>query len=352
MRNDSPAPAGRSKTVSLILLLALPWVLPLPALAGNGYGDKDFAVRLPPAFLRFTEVSTMGGETVANRMSSAINPATTDWLKLPGKVGLVIAPYYSPISFDNGTCLQVIGESATIDAGALGVFQPVVSQIRSNGKAMRNGRKFDYQVDSYQLQWGRRVGTWAAGATFNFAAAEVIQTTAAGFRAKGVSESYRWRFGGLYEPAEKWLLGAIFEYGFQPYRSKTRVPLPFGLPPMIMRDRGTQHQFVFRPGVSYEYRELSSVFLDYQFGSFHNPEDYLQSHRFTTGVDHRLLKWLFVRGSVGLDVKGNVDLGCGFSVFPAEWCSLDFGYKYDALPELQKEFGRSDTFQLSFNVRF
>ncbi len=351
MRGLSPRPARRWRPSLWVVLLALPCLMPLDAVAGNSYGHKDFAVRLPPAFLRFTEVSTMGGETVANRMSSAINPASSDWLELPGKVGLVIAPYYSPISFDNGTCLQIIGESLTIDAAGLGVFQPIVSQIRTNVKTMRNGRKFDYSVDSYQLQWGRRVGAWAGGAMFNFAKAEVDQTIAGGFKARGVSESYRWRFGGLFAPDEKWLLGAIVEYGFQPYRSKTRVPMPFGLPPMIIRDRGTQHQFVFRPGVSYEYREMSTVFFDYQIGYFHNPEDNLTSHWFTTGVDHRLLQWLWVRGSAGLDVKGNVSLGGGFSVFPAEWCSFDFGYKNGALPEIEKEFGRAHTFQVSFNVR-
>jgi len=350
MRPSRPGRNRRLRGVPLIVPFLLPCLLPLAAIAGSDYSDKDFAVRLPPAFLRFTEVATMGGETVANRMSSAINPASTAWLELPGDLGVVLAPYYSPLLFDNGTNMHVIGESATVKAGWLGVIQPTISQIRTNDATMRNGREFDYTVDSYQVQWGKRCGQWAGGATFNFARAEVIQTAAGGFHAKGVSESYRWRFGGLYEPAEKWLLGAIFEYGFQPFRSRTIVPTQFG--PMIIRDRGVQHQFVLRPGVSYEYSPLSSVFLDYQFGYFRNPEDNLHSHRFTAGVDHRLLEWLFIRGSVGLDVRGNVGIGGGLSVFPAKWCSLDLGYKYDVLPELHQEFGRSHTIQVAFNVRF
>jgi hypothetical protein len=350
MRPSRPGRNRRLRGVPLIVPFLLPCLVPLAAIAGSDYSDKDFAVRLPPAFLRFTEVATMGGETVANRMSSAINPASTAWLELPGDLGVVLAPYYSPLLFDNGTNMHVIGESATVKAGWLGVIQPTISQIRTNNATMNNGRTFDYTVDSYQVQWGKRCGQWAGGATFNFARAEVIQTAAGGFHAKGVSESYRWRFGGLYEPAEKWLLGAIFEYGFQPFRSRTIVPTQFG--PMIIRDRGVQHQFVFRPGVSYEYSPLSSVFLDYQFGYFRNPEDNLHSHHFTAGVDHRLLEWLFIRGSVGLDVRGNVGIGGGLSVFPAKWCSLDLGYKYDVLPELHQEFGRSHTIQVAFNVRF
>ncbi len=345
---------GWLKVSLLVAAFALTCLLPLDAMAGSNYGDKDFAVRLPSAFLRFTEVSTMGGETVANRMSSAINPASTAWLKLPGDMGIVLAPYYSPIIFDNGTNMHVIGESATVTVGSFGVIQPTFSQIRTNDATMRNGRTFDYTVDSFQVQWGKRFGQWAAGATFNFAEAEIIQKAAGGFKAKGEAESYRWRFGGLFEPAEKWLIGAIVEYGFQPYRSKTIVPLPpqFLLPPMVIRDRGVQHQFVFRPGVSYEYADMSSVFLDYQLGYYRNPEDNLHCHHFTAGIDHRLLKWLFVRANVGIDVRGNASVGGGVSIFPARWCSLDIGYKYDALPELRQEFGRSHTIQFAFNVRF
>jgi hypothetical protein len=352
-----PSRLGRNRrpgNVPLVVLFLLPCLVPLAAIAGSDYSDKDFAVRLPPAFLRFTEVATMGGETVANRMSSAINPASTAWLELPGDLGVVLAPYYSPVMFDNGTNLHVIGESATVKAGWLGVIQPTISQVRSNKATMNNGMTFDYTVDSYQVQWGKRSGQWAGGAMFNFARAEVKQDNAMGIHAKGVAESYRWRFGGLYEPVEKWLLGAIFEYGFQPYRSRTEVPgMPqYGIPPRTLYDRGVQHQFVFRPGVSYEYSPLSSVFLDYQFGYFRNPEDNLHSHRFTAGVDHRLLEWLFIRGNVGLDVRGNVGLGGGLSIFPAKWCSLDLGYKYDVLPELHPDFGRSHTIQVAFNVRF
>jgi len=352
MRQGCPHRTRRLKATLLVAAFLLPCLLPIDAIAGGDYGDKDFAVRLPSAFLRFTEVATMGGETVANRMSSAINPASTAWLDLPGKMGVVLAPYYSPVIFDNGTNMHVIGESATIAAGKFGVIQPTISQIRTNVKTMRNGRTFDYDVDSYQVQWGKRCGQWAGGATFNFAKAQIVQTTSAGFRAKGVAESYRWRFGGLFEPCEKWLLGAIFEYGFQPYRGKTRIPMPFEMPPMIIRDRGVQHQFVFRPGVSYEYADMSSVFLDYQLGYYRNPEDNLHCHHFTAGIDHRLLKWLFVRANVCIDVRGNTSIGGGVSIFPARWCSLDIGYKYDALPELRPEFGRSHTIQLAFNVRF
>jgi len=354
MRPGQPGRTSRLKAVPFLAAILLPLLPPPAAHAASDYSDKDFAVRLPPAFLRFTEVATMGGETVANRMSSAINPASTAWLKLPGDMGVVLAPYYSPVMFDNGTNMHVIGESATVSAGWFGVVQPTISQIRTNKATMNNGRTFEYSVDSYQIQWGKKLDNFAVGAMFNYANAEVLQTAAGGFDAKGLSDSYRWRFGGLWEPCEKWLIGAIIEYGFQPYRSKTVVPLPPPFAPAMMtiRDDGVQHQVVFRPGVSYEYSPMSSVFLDYQLGYFHNPEDALYDHHFTFGIDHRLLEFLFVRGNVGIDTRGNASIGGGVSIFPASWCSLDVGYKYDALPELHPEFGRSHTIQVAFNVRF
>lgn len=344
-----PKAALSALAVLLALLLACP-----PVRAGGSYEDKAFSVRLAPAFLRFTEVATMGGEAVANRMSSAINPASTAWLPLPGEHGVVLAPYYSPVLFENGTHMHVMGQSATVDCDWLGVIQPTASQVRTNKRKMNNGLNFDYSVDSYQIQWGKRIEKCAVGATFNYAKAEVLQKMAAGVDARGYSDSYRWRFGGLWEPCEKWLLGAIFEYGFQPYRSKTVIPLPPPFAPAVQvtRDRGIQHQFVFRPGLSYEYSDLSSVFLDYQYGHFHNPRARHTNHHFTAGIDHRLLEFLFVRAHAGVDVRGNCTWGGGISIFPAKWCSLDIGYKYDALPELHPEFGRSHTLQCAFNVRF
>ena len=61
--------------VACVVMLAALGGAAGPSWAGSNYSDKHFSVRLPPAFIRFTEVSALGGETVANRFSSAINPA-------------------------------------------------------------------------------------------------------------------------------------------------------------------------------------------------------------------------------------------------------------------------------------
>jgi hypothetical protein len=299
---------------------------------------------------------------VANRWSSAINPASADWNDLPCELGVVLAPYYSPVMFDQGTRLHVIGESVTWDTGPWGTVQPTVSQVRSNRAATRQGLDFDYTVDSFQVQWGKRFDQWALGANFNFTKAEIIQDGQFGpfgsvhVHAVGDAESYRFRFGGLYEPADKWLAGMIFEYGFQPYRSHTtttihNTQLPF---PIVHTDRddGTQQQFILRPGISYEYAPFSTVFMDYQQGIYTNKHGTLDDGRLSVGVDHQIVQWLFVRTSVGVDCRGNFSWTAGGSMHFATWGSLDVGYQNGTLPELRPEFGRSQTLQIALSFRF
>lgn len=91
--------------------------------------------------------------------------------------------------------------------------------------------------------------------------------------------------------------------------------------------------------------------LDYQLGAFWIPHDCLRSHRVTSGVEHRLLPWLFVRGGMSFDARGNIGGTCDASIIPARWCSSELGYQYDVYPELRPEFGRSHTLQLNFAVR-
>ncbi len=277
------------------------------AQAQSNYSDKDFGTRMASAFVKFTEVSSLGGETVANRYSSAINPATVGWYPLPDKLGMLLSPYYSNIKFGNGSDLNLIGESATYDTKTWGAFQPTLGQIVSNSATGKDGLSFDYNVDVAQMQWGKRLGDLGLGACFNYAHAEIGRKGTVMERLFGQNvptdvdthdgaDSYRWRFGSLYQPVDKLLLGCIFEYGFQDYRSHTTVtPIPAPAFSQYLRDDGTQQQFIVRPGISYEYLPMSTVYFDYQYGDYFNTESILKSHEFVAGVDHRLLDWLWVR---------------------------------------------------------
>lgn len=321
-----------------------------PAWAGSDYSDKDFSVRLPAAFVRFTEVTVLGGQTVANRTSSAINPASAGWLSLPDKLGLTVSPSYSQIRLGEGTNISVVSEAVTWDSRSWGTFQPIMNQICSNRATTRQGLTFDYNVETNLLQWGKRFGDLGVGASVSFSRAEVVNKLGPLRVSESHAENYRFRVGGLYEFAKKWLAGAVFEYGFSPFRATGLAPTPFGLMPFKVKD--TQEQYIFRPGISYEYAPLSTVYVDYEYGNYYTTFDRLNSHRFSGGVDHRLLEWLFVRGGASFDARGNIGWSGGLTIFPARWCSLDLGYIYDNFPELRPEFGRSHTVQATFTVRF
>lgn len=316
------------------------------AWAGSDYSDKPLSLRFPSAFIRFTEVSASGGETVANRFSSALNPASAGWLELPCKHGLVVAPYYSNVCFDAGTRLHLFAQSLTLATADWGTFQPTLSQMRTNRATTRQGLLFDYSVDTVQLQWGKRFGDWGVGARFNYAQAETVYKMGKMRVSKSNAESYRVRVGGLYQPAEKWLAGLAVEYGVAPYRS-TRYAGPFKY-----KTRGHPSQLVVRPGVSYEYAKYCTAYLDYQYGAFFHKGDEFHYHRFSTGLEHRLLDCLFVRAGTFADVRGNAGLTCGATLHFARWGCVEFGYQYDPLPELRPEFGRSHVFQAVLSVRF
>ena len=336
-----------------VVLVAALLVSPSLAVAGSDYLDKDFSVRFAPAFMRFLEVSANGGETAANRYSSAINPAAAGWTTLPNKLGLVLAPYFSGVDFGAGATIHVFGESLTWDSKVAGVWQPSAAQIRSNKVADARGLIFDYKVDSYQLQWGKRWGDWALGASFNFAKADLNYWSDCLKVTDSDTKSYRFRVGGLYQPAEKWLLGLVLECGFQDFVSSNVVPMPFPMPPMTVCNNGRQHQYVVRPAVSFEYAELSSVFFDYQFAVFHNPgRGILHDHRWSGGIEHRLFDWLLLRALVIVDIRGNVGVGAGVTVFLSRHCALNFGYQYDMYPHIRQEFGRARTVQAVFSVNF
>ncbi len=321
-----------------------------PALGGSDYGDKDFSVRLPAAFVRFTEVTVFGGPTAANRTSGAVNPAAVGWFSLPDKLGLVVTPSYSQIRLDEGTNINVISESLTWDTKKFGTFQPVLNQICVNRATTRQGLEFDYEVKTSLLQWGKRFEKVGIGASLSYTEAEVVNNLGPLRISESHAENYRFRVGGLYEPAKNWLIRLVTEYGFSPFRARALVPTLGGFVPVKIKD--TQEQYILRPGISYEYAPMSVVHVDYEYGNYYTTFDRLQVHRFSGGVQHSLTQWLYLRAGAAFDARGNIGWTGGLTLFMAKWCSLDLGYLCDMYPELRPEFGRSHTWQVAFSLRF
>jgi hypothetical protein len=87
--------AGR--LLALLSIACILIICPTSGKAQSDYHDKDFSVRMASAFIRFTEVSALGKETVANRFSTAINPAGAGCYPLPGKFGRANTLHAGPI---------------------------------------------------------------------------------------------------------------------------------------------------------------------------------------------------------------------------------------------------------------
>jgi hypothetical protein len=225
-----------------------------------------------------------------------------------------------------------------------------MAQVRSNTTRTKDGLDFHTDMDLYQMQWGKRFNDkWALGAGFGATISETTFATPV-MESKTTSETYVWRFGNLYKPAENWLAGLVFEYGFSP--SRTEVKFAPGLGIGDVKSNDTAHQFILRPGVSYEYKKDSTVFVDYQIGEFCDDTGSLMVHRFNFGIDHQIIRGLFVRGGATIDTNGGVTLGTGLGIYPADWVTIDVAYQENAFPELNRDLGRARMITVSVGFNF
>ena len=138
----------------------------------------------------------------------------------------------------------------------------------------------------------------------------------------------------------------MFDYAF----SRDRTTMFLGPPNPRIKD--TTQQFIFRPGLSYEYLPDSTIYADYQFGAFLNDTGRLDVHRFMIGVDHCVAKGFFVRAGVALDTHGNASWTTGLGIYPSDRVSIDLAYQDNMFPELGPDFGRSRTLTISVSVSF
>ncbi len=350
MRTSRP-PGVRHRAHVLFGILLL--LGPGSVLAGD-YDGKDLSLRIPATISRFAsygDVAGVGGASAGSKWSSSMNPASAAWRRIPGDIHLSVSPQYSAIHFDEGGTWHVITEAVTWDAGRLGTFQPGMAQLRSGSHRTRQGYDLEMDLDYAQFQWGRHWGEkWALGGGINFASSETTASFGSTTISRSRGESYGFRIGALHQPVEKLLAGLVLDYAVSP--SRTRMYDFMGLGIGTTTEKDTTHQFLVRPGVSYEYAKDSAVYVDYQFGTFFNHTGHLTANRLYLGVDHRIVDWLFVRGGTALDLRGNAAWTAGLGVYPCDRLSIDVAFQRDMFPELAPEFGRSWTFTLSVSIAF
>jgi len=317
------------------------------------YGDKDLSLRLPAALSRFAsygDVAAVGGASAGSKWSSSINPAAVGWLRIPSRFGADLSPQYSMVCFDNGTKMHVGTASATFDLKEWGSFQPTFAGAHSNVRPARGGLDFEYEMEYYQFQWGRRLGKLGFGLNFNYSLSELEFELGPWRVSKSRSETYGLRVGTLYEVIDKVLAGLVLDYSESKGRTVMYDFMGFGVGDIKSHD--TTRQYGLRPGVSFEYKKDSAILFDYQYARFSNETGRLRAHRFYFGVDHELVKGLYLRGGMNFDARGNTAFACGLGVYPSDWFTVDVGYQHSMFPELEPEFGRAHTLTISVGLRF
>jgi hypothetical protein len=347
----------RATAASAILLLAA-----AAAGAGSGFEDKDLTLRLPAAFSRFAtyaDVAAVGGASAGSKWSSSVNPASIDWQPIPTDLHFAASPQYSNLHFRDGLDLNLVAEAMTFNVGDAGTFQPALAQVRTNQATTPDGIDFGLNTDLAMFQWGKRFGDTALGAGFTYSkstSSQDIHSTDTRMAAS-YSESYDWRIGVLHSfadhlvgKADHLLGGAVLDYAFSRDRNTVYDFMGLGIGNTHFMD-DTQ-QFIFRPGVSYEYLPDSTIYVDYQLATFTNSTGRLQVNRFLMGVDHSLAKWLFVRAGTAMDTRGNLSWTTGLGIYPCDRFSIDLAYQDNMFPELTPEFGRSRTLTISLGISF
>lgn len=323
-----------------------------PANAGD-YKDKDFSLRFPAAMNRFSsyaDVAGVGGASAGSKWASSVNPAATGWLEIPGRFHTCVNPQYSAICFREGTKLHVATESLTVDLKQWGVFQPAAAQAHSNVRPTKDGLDLDYEMEYYQLQWGKRFGRWAFGLNYNYSPSQLQFDLGPRKVSKTRAETHGMRLGGLCQVAEKLLAGLVLDYSESTGRTVLHDFMGFGIGDIVVHD--TTRQYGVRPGMSFEYKKDSAVYFDYQYLRLSNDTGRLRAHRFFAGVDHELIDGFFVRGGMNFDIRGNAAVTCGVGIYPCDWFTIDIGYQCDMFPEVSRELGSSHTFALSLGFTF
>jgi hypothetical protein len=348
--------SGKDNRYSIRIIVYFVIVTGLGNLAcAGGFDDKDFSLRFPAALSRFSsyaDVAATGGASAGSKWQSSVNPAATGWQRIPGSYHLSLNPQYSAIMFQEGTVLHVISESITKDFEKYGTVQASLAQVRSNDRAIRAplpDYTFSYDMDYAQVQWGKRfTDDFALGGNFNYSSSDVTNKLDTVKIADSSIDSYGIRVGTLYRIAERLLGGLVVDYSEAPSTMTTYDIFGFGIGDLRVDDK--TKQFTLRAGPSYEYRKDSTVSLDYQYGSFKNDTGTMEVHRIFTGIDHRIIDALFVRGGLALDHEGNTSWTCGLGIYPLKQLSIDVGYQYNMFPEIQPEFGRSHLLTMSISL--
>lgn len=313
------------------------------------FSNIDFSLRFPSALTRFSsyaDVAGFGGASAGSRYSTSINPAATDWMA-SRETPYSLSAQMSKIRFQAGPTLTNTALAGSVSSSQWGSFQPAFAQVRNDGNL--EGDFLLIRGDYAQMQWGKRIREdWAVGANINYSAFNTKSGQGSVLVAESNSETYDARFGVLGTVSRKLMAGLVFDYSIGRGKSDTYdTNCTCFLP-----GRDTTKGILFRPGISYEYADQSSIFLDYLHSRYNNSTGSISSNLVFLGVEHRFIQGVFGRAGLAYDFRGITSQTLGLGLNPTKALSIDIAYQNDMFPELRPEFGKSRLANVSASLAF
>jgi hypothetical protein len=339
------------KVAGAIAVAVISGMLAVPAAArDDDFEDEPFSLRFPSAlsrFSRYPDVAGTAGASAGAIWGSAPNPAATGWLALEGE-----STQFSAVDFAAGARVEVVSISPSFNIEGFGTVQPSIAKVWSNRAETRGGLDFEFGATLAEIQWARKawqdtaVGLNLFGST---SGAEFGLGGGGATASRSRSRVLGARAGVLHQVSEPLRLGAALEYS----SSRDRTTL-FDLTGAgnDKRLHDTTGQFVFQPGLAFEYGKSRRIYVDYKLGILHNGDGTLRLHRLLAGIDHEFVPFLNGRAGVALDDRGNVSPTFGLGIFPSETVFIDVSWQIDMFPEVRQEFGRSNAFGIAVSIVF
>jgi hypothetical protein len=337
--------------LSIIATAAL-MSLPLHA---DDLTSAPFSLRFPASIGHLSfygDVSALSGASAASKWESSPNPANKGW-GFQADYDWRLSGQYNNIDFDNGTTLHFVSETAAIDAGAAGVFRLGLLEATSNTETARGALSLPYEFDLHaiQLSWAKKLcEVFSLGAEVTFSRGETAFKLPAFDFVNTEKDTWGFRLGGLWKPADKWFLGLYGDYINGQADTVLNVPTPLGV--LHATGSDTVQQWLIHPGIAYEFKENAMIHADYEAGWVFNDDQTLQLNRWSMGTDIPLMKFLYLRAGAAVDAHSNFSWSTGVGFYPSKHVFIDLAYQNDAFPELKQEFGRSRTLNASIAIQW
>lgn len=354
------------KRIAILVLM-----LPLVA-AADDFKSADFSLRFPTSLSHFSpygDVAAEAGAGAASIWGTAPNPAGLSWglqgnpntHEMAYDVSGILSAQHSFLVFDQGQEIRFLSEALVMEVGDANVLRFAFVQADSNQEVIRTFPvTFDFELIGGRVDWGHKLSdTLRLGFGGGYSQSDI------GFRAPSfdavVTERETWGLrAGLMKSTEdkKWIFGLMADYGQGRNHTVEQLPSASGELVRTVEDE-TIDQFYIRPGIarSLDTTNTSWAHLDYEFSHFAGHEESLSNHRVLMGADY-FLKFFHARAGVFVDGRGYTGWSTGVAIhIPKKMLKfgsahLDVAYQSGAFPEVEQEFGRAQTLNISVAIQW